>query len=86
MLVSISRCRDQINIVLEDIIECFIRAKGAIFSAIHTMLTSLDMDVDVLEHIYVAGGIGSGINMDNAVRIGMFPNVDRGLFPSSVQE
>ena len=38
------------------------------------------MDVSVLEHIYVAGGIGSGINMDNAVRIGMFPDVDRELF------
>ena len=61
-------------------IECFIRAKGAIFSAIHTMLSSLDMDVSVLEHIYVAGGIGSGINMENAVRIGMFPDVDRELF------
>ena len=61
-------------------IECFIRAKGAIFSAIHIMLSSLDMDVSVLEHIYVAGGIGSGINMDNAVRIGMFPDVDRALF------
>ena len=61
-------------------IECFIRAKGAIFSAIHIMLSSLDMDVSVLEHIYVAGGIGSGINMENAVRIGMFPDVDRALF------
>lgn len=61
-------------------IECFIRAKGAIFSAIHIMLSSLDMDVAVLEHIYVAGGIGSGINMENAVRIGMFPDVDRALF------
>ena len=61
-------------------IECFIRAKGAIFSAIHIMLSSLDMDVSVLEHIYVAGGIGSGINMENAVRIGMFPDVDRAPF------
>ena len=61
-------------------IECFIRAKGAIFSAIHIMLSSLGMDVSVLEHIYVAGGIGSGINMENAVRIGMFPDVDRALF------
>ena len=61
-------------------IECFIRAKGAIFSAIHIMLSSLDMDVSVLEHIYVAGGIGSGINMENAVRIGMFPDMDRALF------
>lgn len=61
-------------------IESFIRAKGAIFSAIHTMLASLDMDVEVLEHIYVAGGIGSGINMENAVRIGMLPDIDRSLF------
>ena len=61
-------------------IESFIRAKAAIFSAIHTMLASLDMDVSVLEHVYVAGGIGSGINMENAVRIGMFPDVDRSLF------
>ena len=61
-------------------IESFIRAKGAIFSAINTMLGSLDMDVSVLEHIYVAGGIGSGINMENAVRIGMLPDIDRSLF------
>ena len=40
----------------------------------------LDMDVSVLEHVYVAGGIGSGINMENAVRIGMFPDIDRSLF------
>ena len=61
-------------------IESFIRAKGAIFSAIHVMLSSLDMDVSVLEHVYVAGGIGSGINMENAVRIGMLPDIDRSLF------
>ena len=61
-------------------IESFIRAKAAIFSAIHTMLASLDMDVSVLEHVYVAGGIGSGINMENAVRIGMLPDIDRSLF------
>ena len=61
-------------------IDSFIRAKGAIFSAINIMLSSLDMDVSVLEHVYVAGGIGSGINMENAVRIGMFPDIDRSLF------
>ena len=61
-------------------IDSFIRAKGAIFSAINIMLSSLDMDVTVLEHVYVAGGIGSGINMENAVRIGMLPDIDRELF------
>ena len=61
-------------------VDSFIRAKGAIFSAISIMLSSLDMDVSVLEHIYVAGGIGSGINMENAIRIGMFPDVEREKF------
>ena len=56
-------------------IDNFIRAKGAIFSAIRTMLGSLDFDVSMIDHVYVAGGIGSGINMENAVNIGMFPDV-----------
>ena len=57
-------------------IDNFIRAKGAIYSAIDTLLASLDMDDSVLEHVYVAGGIGSGINMKNAINIGMFPSIE----------
>jgi uncharacterized 2Fe-2S/4Fe-4S cluster protein (DUF4445 family) len=34
------------------------------------------MTVDMIDHVYVAGGIGSGINMKNAVNIGMFPDVE----------
>ena len=29
----------------------------------------------MIENVYVAGGIGSGINMENAIRIGMFPDI-----------
>ena len=61
-------------------IDNFIRAKGAIFSATMTMLGSMGMDPSVLGHVYVAGGIGSGINMDNAVTIGMLPDIDRSCF------
>ena len=57
-------------------IDNFIRAKGAIFSAIDTLLQSVDMTVDCIDKVYVAGGIGSGINMHNAVNIGMFPDVE----------
>ena len=56
-------------------IDNFIRAKGAIFSAIRVMLNSLDFTVDMIDDVYVAGGIGSGINMQNAVNIGMFPDI-----------
>ena len=57
-------------------IDNFIRAKGAIYSGIDTLLQSVDMTPDCIETVYVAGGIGSGINMKNAVNIGMLPDVD----------
>ena len=57
-------------------IDNFIRAKGAIYSAIDTLLQSVDMTVDCIDSVYVAGGIGSGINMKNAVNIGMLPDVE----------
>ncbi len=57
-------------------IDNFIRAKGAIFSAIDILLQSVDMTPECIDHVYVAGGIGSGINMKNAVNIGMLPDVE----------
>ena len=57
-------------------IDNFIRAKGAIYSGIDTLLQSVDMTPDCIETVLVAGGIGSGINMKNAVNIGMLPDVD----------
>ena len=57
-------------------IDNFIRAKGAIYSGIDTLLKSVDMTPECIQRVYVAGGIGSGINMANAVRIGMLPDVD----------
>ena len=61
-------------------IDNFIRAKGAIFSAIRTMLASIDFNVEMIDDVYVAGGIGSGINMRNAVNIGMFPDIPQEKF------
>jgi len=57
-------------------IDNFIRAKGAIYSGIDTLLQSVDMTPEFIEKVYVAGGIGSGINMKNAVNIGMLPDVE----------
>ena len=57
-------------------IDNFIRAKGAIFSGIDTLLQSVDMTPECIEKVYVAGGIGSGINMKNAINIGMLPDVE----------
>ncbi len=56
-------------------IDNFIRAKAAIFSGIQTLLSYVGFDVSMIDDVFVAGGIGSGINMQNAVSIGMFPDI-----------
>jgi len=62
--------------ISEGDIDNFIRAKGAIFSATRTMLKSVDMSIDDIDHVIIAGGIGQGINMENAMLIGMLPKAD----------
>ena len=57
-------------------IDNFIRAKSAIYSGIDTLLQSVDMTPECIDRICVAGGIGSGINMKNAINIGMLPDVE----------
>ncbi|MDR1588596.1 MAG: ASKHA domain-containing protein [Oscillospiraceae bacterium] len=56
-------------------IDNFIRTKGAIFSAIMTLLGPLGFAPEDIDRVLVAGGIGSGINVRNAIRIGMFPSL-----------
>lgn len=64
------------DITLSEIdIDNFIRAKGAIYSAISTMLSTMDMTKDDIHHVYIAGGIGSGINLKKAISIGMLPDL-----------
>ena len=61
-------------------IDNFIRAKGAIFSAIRTMLAYCGFELSMIEHVYIAGGIGSGINIEYAISIGMFPDLPRSRY------
>ena len=58
----------------------FIRAKGAIFSAITLLLRQISLTPDDISSIRIAGGIGGGINFEHAVKIGLLPDVDRSRF------
>ncbi len=62
-------------IINETDLDNFIRAKGSIFSAIISMLNSLEMPVEIIERVMIAGGIGNGINVENAISIGMLPKL-----------
>ncbi len=61
-------------------IDNLIRAKGSIFSAINLLLGQLGMEISDVERILLAGGIGSAINFDSAIRIGMLPDIPKDRF------
>jgi uncharacterized 2Fe-2S/4Fe-4S cluster protein (DUF4445 family) len=63
--------------ISEGDIENFIRAKGAIYSAIRTLLAVLGLGIHNIDNVYIAGGIGSGINIEKAISIGMLPNISK---------
>ncbi len=65
------------DITLTEIdIENFIRAKGAIYSGCMTLLTEVGMSIADIEHIILAGGFGSYVDLEKAMTIGLLPELD----------
>ncbi|MBS3764107.1 MAG: DUF4445 domain-containing protein [Planctomycetes bacterium] len=58
-------------------IDNLVRAKGAIYAAASVLLSSLGMEWKDLDEIMLAGGFGDKINKENAVRIGLLPDIPR---------
>ena len=63
-------------VITEPDIDNLMRAKGAIFAGISTLLDSVGMDLDAVEQVYVAGGFGKYLQVDRAAAIGLFPEMD----------
>lgn len=61
-------------------IDNFIRAKGAIYSGAYTLVESLGMDFSIVDKVYIAGGIGNNLDIENSILIGLLPDIDRGKF------
>ncbi len=50
-------------------------AKAAIASGLKTLLEWVDLEVNDIGKIYIAGSFGSYINIENAITIGLLPNI-----------
>jgi len=67
----------QEDIVLTEVdIENFIRAKGAIFAGVRTLLAQVGLQMEDLEEVVLAGGFGSFIDIDSAIGIGLLPPLE----------
>ncbi len=52
-----------------------LRAKGAIYAAATVLLNALNMTFDDIAEIMVAGGFGNFLNVENALFIGLLPDI-----------
>ncbi|MFC2164491.1 ASKHA domain-containing protein [Acidobacteriota bacterium] len=67
-------------VITEKDISNLILTKGAVFSACSLLLKNVGIDFDDIDALYIAGGFGRSLNVENAVRIGLLPDLDRDKF------
>lgn len=63
--------------ISESDIENLIRAKAAIYSAIRLLLQHVDIEMEKIHTIYIAGGFGRFLDLDQAITIGLIPDLPR---------
>ncbi len=67
-------------VITEADIDNLVRTKAAIYAACDLMLANIGLTTEDLSHVYIAGGFGRFIDVEQAVRIGMLPDIARNTF------
>lgn len=69
------------DIVINEIdIDNFLRAKGAVYSGIKTLLNNVGLKMEDIEKVIIAGGIGQNLDIESSIKIGLLPDIDRDKF------
>lgn len=67
-------------VITEADIENIKRAKAAIYAGVSMLIRHMELSLEKVDRIFVAGGFGTYLDMDNAIRIGLLPDIDRKKF------
>ena len=67
-------------IVSEADISNLIHTKGSIFMAVECLLDHVGLEFDDIKHVYIAGGFGNYLQVEQAIGIGLLPDLDPGIF------
>jgi len=67
-------------IITENDISNLIRTKAAVFSACSVLLKNVGLSFDKIDSVYIGGGFGQHLNINNAIRIGLLPDLEREKF------
>ena len=66
--------------VSEADIENLKRAKAAIYSATAVLVKHMNFELADVKKIFIAGGFGTSLDIDSAIKIGLLPELDRKRF------
>jgi len=73
--------RDGRDIVLTEVdIENILRAKAAMYAGVSLLLKEVNLGLEAIERVYIAGGFGNYIDIDKAIILGMLPDLPRERF------
>lgn len=64
-------------VVTEADIENLKRSKAAIYSATAILVKHMNLDFSQIKKFFIAGGFGTYLDIDNAVKIGLLPDLER---------
>lgn len=67
-------------VITETDIDNLIRTKGAIFAGILTLLKGVGLEPSAIERVVIAGAFGRYLDIENAICIGMLPDLPRECF------
>jgi uncharacterized 2Fe-2S/4Fe-4S cluster protein (DUF4445 family) len=67
-------------VITEGDIENIKRSKAAIYAAVNILIRHMGFKFEEIKKIFIAGGFGNYIDIENAVRIGLLPDLDRKKF------
>ncbi|MCX5669012.1 MAG: ASKHA domain-containing protein, partial [Candidatus Omnitrophica bacterium] len=67
-------------VINEADIENLKRSKGAIYSATAILVKHLALEFSAISKIFIAGGFGTYLDIEKAIRIGLLPDLERSKF------
>ncbi|MEI7902438.1 MAG: ASKHA domain-containing protein [bacterium] len=67
-------------VLTEADINNLIHSKGSIYMATECLLEHVGMTFDDIQHVYIAGGFGNYLKIDQGIRIGLLPDLEPAKF------
>lgn len=71
---------DKDIVISENDVKNLIRAKGAIYAGIRSLLQTVALEIDMIERIVIGGGFGNYLNVHDSVEIGLLPDLPQEKF------